>query len=68
MFSLEQLHTMLDKATYVRVIRKNIYVWHGGGYVNVYDSEGRCVSCFGIATMEHDYVDSVIERQANDGS
>lgn len=63
MFSLEQLSLMLDKATYVRVIRKNIYVWHGGSYVNIYDSEGRCVGCFGVDGKD---VDAVIERQANE--
>jgi len=63
--SIERLTQMLDKATYVRVIHGTFYVWHGGGYINVHGSDGTALTCFGVSDKEREYVDDLIEQQAN---
>ena len=51
---MQKLLEELDGAYLVRYVNNHVFVWHGGEYVNIFDSEGNSAG-----TLNFSYCDDV---------
>ena len=61
---MDKWKNALHEAIYVHVDEFNVYVWHGGTYINIYDKDYNALDCIGLQDENRtmDKVKDTIER------